>query len=156
MVHSGEDEAQVLRDDELHQLRPLFEANSRILAAFVFGSQVDGYATPRSDVDLAILFDGSVPLKEQLAIQSRATEILGKDVDPLSISNAPLLLRHRAIRGRLLFERDPLAVANLIEDTLRRYRDFAPRLREGRAAYYASSPPWHRQQERSAERDGRG
>ena len=50
----------------------------------------------------------------------------------------PLLLRHRALQGRLLFEREPIAVANLIEDTLRRYRDFAPRLREGRAAYYES------------------
>jgi hypothetical protein len=49
-------------------------------------------------------------------------------VDLVSINDAPLLLRHRAIRGRLLYERDPLAVADLIEDTLRRYRDFALRL----------------------------
>jgi len=107
-------------------------------------------------MNLAMLFDGDVPLKEQLAIQSRAAEILGKGVDLVPVNDAPLLLRHRATRGRLLLERDQIAVANLIEDTLRRYRGFAPRLREGRAAYYASSPPWYRQQERSAERDGRG
>jgi predicted nucleotidyltransferase len=128
----------VILDDRLGQLRLLFESDLRVAAVFAFGSQVGGYATPRSDVDLAILFKGDVPLKEQLALQVKAAEILGKDVDLVSINDAPLLLRHRALQGRLLFERDPVAVADLIEDTLRRYRDFAPRLREGRAAYYAS------------------
>lgn len=28
-----------------------------VLAAFLFGSQVDGCATPESDVDLAVLFE---------------------------------------------------------------------------------------------------
>jgi len=46
-MHSGKDEAQVLLD-ELHQLRPLFDGDTRILAVFVFGSQVDGYAAPHS------------------------------------------------------------------------------------------------------------
>lgn len=128
----------MLLDDRLNQLHLLLESNLRVLAVFAFGSQVDGYATPRSDVDLAVLFAGDVPLKEQLALQVRIADILSQDVDLVSINDAPLLLRHRAIRGRLLFERDPVAVANLIEDTLRKYRDFAPRLREGRAAYYAS------------------
>jgi predicted nucleotidyltransferase len=125
-------------DDRLQQLRILFENDARVLAVFVFGSQVNGYATPRSDVDLAILFESDLPLKEQLLLQVKIAEILGQETDLVSISEAPLLLRHRALHGRLLFERDPIAVANLIEDTLRRYRDFAPRLREGRAAYYES------------------
>ena len=128
----------MLLDDRLDQLHLLFENDLRVLAVFAFGSQVDGYATPRSDVDLAILFEGDVPLKEQLTLQVKAAEILGKEVDLVSMNRAPLLLRHRALQGRLLFERDPMAVADLIEDTLRRYRDFAPRLQEGRAAYYAS------------------
>jgi len=125
-------------DDRLEKLRLLFENDSRVLAVFAFGSQVDGYATPHSDVDLAVLFEDDVQLKDRLALQVKAAEILSKDVDLVSINAAPLLLRHRALQGRLLFERDPIAVANLIEHTLRRYRDFAPRLREGREAYYES------------------
>ena len=128
----------MILDDRLGQLRLLFESDLRVTAVFAFGSQVDGYATHRSDVDLAILFEDDVPLRDQLALQVKAAEILDKDVDLVSINDAPLLLRHRALQGRLLFERDPLAVADLIEHTLRRYRDFAPRLREGRAAYYES------------------
>ena len=128
----------MLLDDKLRALHTLFESDARVLAAFAFGSQVDGYATPRSDVDIAILFEGDVPLREQLALQVKMAEVLGGDVDLVSINDAPLLLRRRALQGRLLFERKPIAVANLIEDTLRRYRDFAPRLREGRAAYYES------------------
>ena len=125
----------MLPDDRLDQLRRLFEETPRVLAVFVFGSQIDGYATPRSDVDLAVLFDADIPLREQLMLQAKLAEILGKDVDLISFKEAPLLLRRRALQGQLLFERDPIAVANLIEDTLRRYRDFAPRLREGQAAY---------------------
>ena len=129
---------QVLIDNKLSQLRHLFEQESRVVVAFAFGSQVDGYATPRSDVDVAVLFDEELALREQLALQVKIAEILGKDVDLVSINDAPLLLRRRVLQGQLLFERDPIAVANLVENTLRRYRDFAPRLREGRAAYYKS------------------
>jgi len=125
-------------DDRLDQLCRLFENSESVLATFVFGSQTDGYATPRSDVDLAILFDGQVPLSEQLALQVKIEEVLSKDVDLISINEAPLLLRHRALKGRLIFERDPIAVSNLLEDTLKQYRHFAPRLREGREAYFKS------------------
>jgi len=128
----------MLLDERLDHLQRVFKDELRILAVFAFGSQIDGYATPRSDVDLAVLFDTDVPLREQLMLQAKLAEILGKDVDLISFKEAPLLLRRRALQGQLLFERDPIAVANLIEDTLRRYRDFAPRLREGRAAYYES------------------
>ena len=120
----------MMLDDRLDQLHHLLDNCPRVLATFVFGSQADGYATPRSDVDLAILFDGQVPLDEQLALQVKIEEILSRDVDLISINEASLLLRHRALKGRLVFERDSIAVSNLIEDTLRRYRDFAPRLRE--------------------------
>jgi predicted nucleotidyltransferase len=116
----------------------LFENSPSVLATFVFGSQTNSYATPRSDVDLAILFDGQVPLGEQLALQVKIEEVLSRDVDLISINEAPLLLRHRALKGRLIFERDPIAVSNLIEDTLKRYRHFAPRLREEREAYFKS------------------
>lgn len=128
----------MLIGDKLDHLCSLFENDPRVLAVFAFGSQVDGYATPRSDVDLAILFESDIPLSEKLAFQVRIAEIVGKDIDLVPIKDAPLLLRHRALQGRLLFERNPIAVADLIEDTLRRYRDFAPRLREGRASYYES------------------
>ena len=128
----------MLLDERLDHLQRIFKDELYILAVFAFGSQIDGYATPRSDVDLAVLFDADIPLREQLMLQAKVAEILGKDVDLISIKEAPLLLRRRALQGELLFERDPMAVANLIEDTLRRYRDFAPRLREGRATYYES------------------
>jgi predicted nucleotidyltransferase len=39
-------------------LRSLFEADSRIVGVFLFGSQAEDSATPHSDVDLGILFEG--------------------------------------------------------------------------------------------------
>jgi|YNPNPStandDraft_1061719.scaffolds.fasta_scaffold03579_11 predicted nucleotidyltransferase len=120
----------------LPQLRKLRESLGRypnVLAVFLFGSQVDGYATPQSDIDLAVLFERDPDLEEELALGAALCQILETErVDVVNLNRAHLLLRHRAICGRLLYERDAERVSDFIESTIRRYVDYAPDL----AAYY--------------------
>jgi predicted nucleotidyltransferase len=119
--------------DRLPQLQDLFARHENVLGVFLFGSQVDGYATPHSDVDLAVLYEQDPDLPEELALGVAVSEILGTErVDLVNLNRANLLLRHRAICGRVLYERDADRVSDFIEFTIRRYVDYAPRL----AAYY--------------------
>jgi predicted nucleotidyltransferase len=121
--------ATLLRE-RLPQLKRLFASDERILAVFLFGSQTDGYATPQSDVDLAVLFDRPVSFPDELALNVAVTDILGTErFDLLNLNQASLILRQRAISGRLLYERDPVHVSDFIEETIRAYIDFAPDLR---------------------------
>jgi len=117
----------------LPQLQDLFARHENVRGVFLFGSQVDGTATPHSDIDLAVLYEQSPDLTEELALGVTVSEVLGTErVDLVNLNRAGLLLRQRAISGRVLYERDADRVSDFIEFTLRRYVDHAPRL----AAYY--------------------
>lgn len=41
----------------LRKLQEVLVRYPNVLAVFLFGSQTDGYATPQSDIDLAVLFE---------------------------------------------------------------------------------------------------
>lgn len=120
-------------------LKKLLAKDPRVLVVFLFGSQVDGYATPRSDIDLAVLFDRDLSLKQELDFEVAVSQALGADnVDVLNLNRANLLLRFRAISGQLLYERDPERVSDFIERTLIEQRDFEPRAQAALRDYFAT------------------
>lgn len=104
-----------------------------MIAAYVFGSQATGSATPLSDVDIAVLLasDAASPAEIQVMLMSDLMGVLHRnDLDVVILNAAPVLPRHRAVsRGRLLFCRDHAARAAFEAATLREYLDTAP-LRE--------------------------
>lgn len=107
---------------------PLFETDARVLGVWLFGSQADGTATERSDIDLAVLYDRELTVHEELRFEAAVGDALQTDnVDVINLRNANLLLRFRAIAGKLLYERDFVLVADFVEETLIKYRDFYPR-----------------------------
>jgi predicted nucleotidyltransferase len=111
---------------KLPALNKLFARDPRVLGVFLFGSQADGTATPRSDIDLAVLFDRDLTLDEELTFQVAVCDTLGvyDDVDIVNLNRASLLLRHRAIAGNLLYERDCVRVSDFIERILIEYPDY--------------------------------
>jgi len=116
--------------ERLNALRSIFERDERILAMYLFGSYVDGYATEGSDVDLGIVFKEAIPLDDELVLAADIDSVLpGTRVDVVNMNRARLPLRHRILRtGILLFERCPDRLADFVEDTILRYIDFAPDL----------------------------
>ena len=96
-----------------------------MLAVFLFGSQVDGYATPRSDVDLAILLSEPLTLPNRLALEVDLCQALNReDLDIILLNDASISLRFRAIRGQLLYERAPTQVADFIQRVMLDFYDF--------------------------------
>jgi predicted nucleotidyltransferase len=93
-----------------------FRANPiGVVAVYVFGSQASGKGTPRSDVDIAVLFDRSDPD----FIRSRIEEILlqlprslRKDVHPVAMNSASeALLKQIFAKGECLLVTDPTKLA---------------------------------------------
>lgn len=94
-----------------HQLRRaarILAEDPRILAVWAFGSVARSEEHPRSDLDLAVLLDQQVNLREELRLRSRVVEELGRDdIDLVVLNHAPPLLRYEAISaGRRLLARD--------------------------------------------------
>ncbi len=128
-----------LLKQKMPALKKLFAGDPRVLAVFLFGSQADGTANARSDIDLAVLFERDLDLKEELKFEVAVSQLLGTDeVDVVNLNRANLLFRFRAISGRLLFERDGVRVADFIEQTLIEHRDFYPRLQTALRDYFVT------------------
>mgnify|MGYP001046616417 CR=1 FL=1 len=128
-----------LSPDQLDRLRKKCAGEPRVLAVFLFGSQVDGYAMPSSDVDLAILLDQEVSLEEWLDLEVKLCHAVGRDdLDILPLGRASISLRFRAISGRLLYQRAPDRVSNFIQRTLREFYDFQPVLETYRREFAQS------------------
>lgn len=124
---------------QVDHLRRACASESRVLAVFLFGSQVDGYATPHSDVDLAILLEEEPTLEEWLGLEVKLCQALGRDdLDLLSLGRASISLRFRAISGCLLYERAPDRVSDFIQRTLVEYYDFQPVLETYRREFARS------------------
>lgn len=106
----------------LEELKPIFENDHRVLAVFLYGSHVDGYAMPWSDIDLAVLYDEDVDLWEHLRLDARICKALGTDnIDWLDLRQLPLPVQHRVIQGRIIYEREPARVSDFIMQSLIRY-----------------------------------
>jgi hypothetical protein len=85
-------------------------------------------------VDLAVVvsarLDAAARLRLRLTLLDEAALRLGTDaVDLVILEDAPPVLAHRVLRGRLLVESDPRRRVEVVESCLRRYLDEA-RLRE--------------------------
>jgi predicted nucleotidyltransferase len=126
MIDKAASELEVRLKDLVPHLREF----PNVLAVFLFGSQADGYATPESDIDLGVLFAREPDLEEELDLEVTLCDLLGTErVDVVNLNRADLLLRHRAISGRLIYERDAERVSDFIEETILRYIDYEPDLR---------------------------
>jgi len=111
------------------RLKKVLEPEVDIVAAYLFGSVVEGYVLPyHSDVDVAVLFDRDIDLKRELQVGVLCDEALHRDdVDVIVLNRAPINLAFRAVKGVLLFEKDKDKHADFLESLFRMYHDFRPR-----------------------------
>jgi len=101
-----------------------------VVAAYLFGSQAAGSATPLSDVDIAVILAPDVPApgNVQAALISDLMLVLRRsDVDVAVLNYAPPLLKERAISGgRLIYCRDETARVRFEVAARREYLETQP------------------------------
>ncbi|MFN2322299.1 MAG: nucleotidyltransferase domain-containing protein [Trueperaceae bacterium] len=90
--------------------------------AWLHGSRARGGARFDSDVDLAVLADAPINVRDQLTLQADLEALLGADVDLVDLFDADDVLRVQVIEhGRVLFERTPADRARFEMHALSRY-----------------------------------
>ena len=98
------------RDQVERILTEHLERDSRVAAAYLFGSFATGTARPDSDVDVGVLYlrsPGHRLLDQPFSDEAALAERLGRRVEIVVMNGAPPDLVHRILRANaLLFERD--------------------------------------------------
>ena len=108
------------------------EAFPNVIAAWAFGSAMDGQIRPGGDVDIAVLFDRSPSLDERLELLMRLQRTLQfEQIDLVVLNGASALTRFEAVCGRPIYTRDAGRRAEFVSLTAREYEDEMALLRWG-------------------------
>jgi predicted nucleotidyltransferase len=117
---------------DLAALKAYFGSLGDVSFALLFGSHARGQAGPLSDVDVAVMLDGSPDgdrcWKRRLEIMGDLTSLLHTDeVDVAILNEVPVALRYRVFRdGVVLSCRDRRRMVEFQARTLSEYFDFLP------------------------------
>lgn len=95
---------------------------SRVKFAMLFGSQAEGKATPLSDIDIAVYYEGDK--RERFAFRLRLMSKLPEHFDIRIYQDLPLYIQKSVLRGKVLYAQDEAFVYDVAYDTIRRYEDF--------------------------------
>ncbi len=103
--------------------------------AYLHGSAIEG--RPFHDLDVAVYFPGDgAGLPQAASLADRLSRRVGMPVDARVLNHAPVSFVFHALKGYPLACRDEALLAEVMEDTVRRYLDIAPLLRRStREAY---------------------
>lgn len=113
-----------------------------ILFALLFGSVAHGSQRPDSDLDVGVYADHSLTARQRFDLRlsvAAALEDLGKP-DVVVLNDAPPLLAHRALQGKLVVTRDRQAYVRFFVRTVsmsedeRHFRTIFARARQARVS----------------------
>jgi len=114
-------------EENIRELRKLFEDEERVLVVYLFGSHVRGVQTSISDVDIAILLS-ELPkniLEYYLHLVNILTRILGDDVDLIILNLSPPLLKFQIIKNvRVVYCRSEASRVKFEAKSTCEYLDF--------------------------------
>lgn len=103
----------------------VFTETPEVVAGYLFGSVPEGYEHKKSDIDIAVLFDDSLNKFQifdlEIKLGNRLQEALHRNVDLLVLNRADPCLIFRAIRGTLIFEKNPTTRALFEAKALGKY-----------------------------------
>jgi predicted nucleotidyltransferase len=123
---------------------PLVErlGEAGVAAVYLIGSRATETHTPASDADVAVLMAHGgrrLTLTERSGLANAFADALGApDADLVVLDEAPLELRGRVVQeGRLLYRGDEPRRVRFEVDTLSRWLDVEPTVREQDRAYLA-------------------
>lgn len=73
-----------------------------VSAAYIFGSQTNGQTHAKSDMDIALRYEKSLPLNKTLLLANEITSLFEIPADLLDLSKAPLPLQFRVYQAGVL------------------------------------------------------
>lgn len=122
------------------KLTALFKAHN-VRVAYLFGSHASGYATPSSDIDIAVLLPDAQTKKNRFSLRLKIAQeierIVNKPIDLVVLNDiASSLFRYSIVKeGQLLYEKNMIDRIVYESGVLDSYFDFEPFLTQYNEMY---------------------
>ncbi|MBK8998780.1 MAG: nucleotidyltransferase domain-containing protein [Myxococcales bacterium] len=102
------------------ELKRRLDALPEVLFALLFGSRAGGTPRPDSDWDVAVFVSPALSPAQRFRLRARLSGELGDlgQVDVVVLNDAPPLLAHRALQGRVLSVSDRSAYVRFFVSTI--------------------------------------
>lgn len=123
-------------DNELARLKTTLavalQGDTRVAAAYLFGSVARGDATPLSDIDIAVVLAASVEPQDRGRLQRQllarlGAELPGRDVDVRFLDELPTAIAGRVVtEGILVLDQQPVERVRAEVRARMLYHDFLP------------------------------
>lgn len=110
----------------VQKLIEYFNKEPSVISVYLFGSFGTELQTPLSDLDLGVLYDGNVPVMEELKQAAEISSLLSLEkIDLINLNKAPVHLQHEILyRGEQIFNRIPERTEDFVENVLEIYHDY--------------------------------
>lgn len=110
--------------------RDILRLEDDLQLAMLYGSMVSGDMRAHSDVDMGVLFAHPLTVARKMDLTGRLQQALLRDVDLVDLSATPaILLRQILCKGRVLIQRRPDALAELVRRMVYHEADMMPYVR---------------------------
>lgn len=115
-----------LSEADIQKIKDYFASQKDVAAVYLHGSYAYGNPHKRSDLDIAVLFDGNVNLYERLGRLYANFPKLSIKAEPevrdINLNQSPVFLRN-VLRGKCIFSRDESERINFAVAAMNIYRD---------------------------------
>lgn len=110
----------------VQKLIEYFNKEPSVISVYLFGSFGTELQTPLSDLDIGVLYDGNVPVMEELKQAAEISSLLSLEkIDLINLNKAPVHLQHEILyRGEQIFNRIPERTEDFVENVLEIYHDY--------------------------------
>lgn len=115
-----------LINEKMTDLKSYFKDHEDIATVYLFGSYgTKSYDPGLSDIDLAIIYNRDLTLKEEMLIDAEITLILESDnVDVINLNKTRVDICYQVLAtGTIIHENDSILTADFVEKTLKYYFD---------------------------------
>lgn len=116
-------------DEVKEKILKYFREKKEVDLVYLFGSMAKNQITPKSDIDLAVLFsDDKMNLFSlQGKYMEELTSLFDKKVDVVNLNASDVTFAYRVVsEGKLLYGKNKTAGFHLIIGLIRRYFDLKP------------------------------
>ena len=119
-------------EQDIERIVRYFKERDEVVSLYLFGSSARARTTKESDIDIAVLIDGSGVKKTDLErfrkeYFTASPRFSLRSVDIVILNTAPPFLKYQVLKkGRVLFERERTLRVRFTEKAINEYLDYKP------------------------------